>query len=257
MFRRWKRLWAQCRPLALGHLILRAAVLCLGIWKLSQGRWDHAGLCLLTLGLCTIPALFEWVLKLRVDPPLGFAAAAFAVCANVCGESLGFYERFPWWDEALHVIWGFLAGLLGCALLEALQKSKLRPGAAFLTALSFSALTAVLWEFFEFSMDCIFPWDMQKDAWFQSVNSVLLNPEGLSDAVRVTAESVTVNGVPWPGLLDPGLRDTIGDLFLSFTGSLLSAFALLISLRRGKMPKLLRGLMPAPFSEKEVSEEKR
>ena len=100
--------------------MLRAAVLCLGLWRLRQGRWDHAGLCLLTLGLCTIPALSEWVLKLRVDSPLGFAAAAFAVCANVCGETLGFYERIPWWDETLHVVWGFLAGLL-YGVLQALQ----------------------------------------------------------------------------------------------------------------------------------------
>ena len=237
--------------------MLRAAVLCLGLWSLVRGRWDHAGLCLVTLGLCTIPALAEWVLKLRVDSPLGIAIALFAVSANVCGETLGFYERIPWWDEMLHIVWGFLAGLLGFAFLELLQETKLRPGAAFLTVLSFSALTAVLWEFFEFVMDAVFPWDMQKDAWLQSVNSVLLNPEGLSDAVSVTAESVTVNGVSWPGLLDPGLRDTISDLFLSFTGSLLAALALLFSLRRGKLPKLLRGLMPAPFSETEVSHEKR
>ncbi len=237
--------------------MLRAAVACLGLWKLLLGRWGHAGLCLLTLALFSVSALTEGVLKLRVDAPLDIAAVLFAVCANVFGEMLGFYLRFPWWDAALHVIWGFLAGLLGCALLEALQGQRLRPGAAALTALSFAALTAVAWEFFEFTMDSLFSLDMQKDAWLDSVKSVLLNPEGANSAVTVIPESVTVNGESWPGLLDPGLKDTVSDLLQNFAGSLLSLPALPLTRGTGRLSKLLRGLMPAPFPDSEVPDEKR
>ncbi len=255
MFRRWKRLRAECRALFLFHLMLRAAVVCLGLWKLAQGRWGHAGLCLLTLALFSLPALTEALLKLRVEPPLDIAAVLFAVCANIFGEMLGFYLRFPWWDAALHVIWGFLAGLLGVAFLEALQRSVLRPRAAALTALGFAALIAVLWEFFEFAMDAAFPLDMQKDVWLHKVSSVLLNPEGKNAAVTAVPGSVSVDGASWPGLLDPGLRDTVSDLFLNFVGSLLAAFALLRGGRNGRS-KLLRSLMPAPFSDSEGPDEK-
>lgn len=256
MLRRMKRLRRESRGLFFYHIMLCAFLVCLGLVKLSRGRWEHAGFCLLTLTLCAIPALSEWLLKLRVDAPLDLAGTLFAVCANILGEMLGFYVRFPWWDAALHVIWGFLAGLLGCALLEALQGTKLRPGAAVLAALGFSALAAAAWELFEFTMDAVFPWDMQKDAWLRSVHSVLLNPEGTNAVVTVTADSVIVNGVSWPGLLDPGLRDTISDLILNFAGTLPAAALLLHFLRRGRMPKLLQGLMPVPFSETEVTHEK-
>ena len=234
--------------------MLRCAVACLGLWKLCQGRWTHAGLCLLTLALCDVPGLGEDGLRLRVDAPLDIAATLFAVCANIFGEILGFYLRFPWWDVMLHVVWGFLAGLLGCAFLEALQRSRLKSGAAALTALGFAALSGVLWELFEFFMDSLFLWDMQKDAWISGVKSVLLNPDGVNTAVELTPQSVVVDGIPWPGLLDPGLRDTVSDLFLNFLGSLAAALALLISPR----PKLLRRLMPAPFSDREdTRDEKR
>ena len=254
MFRRWKRLRAECRPLIVYHIMLRAAVVCLGLWKLSQGRWGSVGLCLLTLALCDIPSLVEDGLRLKVGAPIDAVASLFAVGANVCGEILGFYLRYPWWDVMLHVIWGFLAGILGCAFLEAAQRSRLRPVAAVLTALGFAALSGILWEFFEFAMDALFVWDMQKDAWLHSVNSVLLNPDGLNAAVTVAPESVVVDGVPWPGLLDPGLRDTVSDLFLNFLGSLAAALALLPERR----PKLLQSLMPVPFSDEEdENDEKR
>ena len=245
LFRRMKRLRAESRGLYLYHLMLRAAVACLGLWKLCHGFWGKAGLCLLTLALCDLPSLGEQTLKLRVDPPLDIAVTLFAVCANVCGEISGFYLRFPWWDAMLHVVWGFLAGLIGCAFLEAAQRSRLKPAAAALTALGFAALTGILWEFFEFTMDSLFVWDMQKDAWLPGVSSVLLNPDGLNAAVTVTPETVVVDGAVWPGLLDPGLRDTMSDLLINFLGSVFAALALQLRPR----PKLLRGLMPAPFPD--------
>ena len=246
LFRRMKRLRAECRGLYLYHLMLHGALLCLTLWKLIRGQWGHVGLSMLTMALCDVPSVLgEDALRLRVDAPLDITAGLFAVCANVCGEILGFYLRFPWWDVMLHVVWGFLAGLLGCAFLEAAQRFRLRPAAAVLTALGFAALSGILWEFFEFTMDAIFVWDMQKDAWLHSVNSVLLNPDGVNTAVVIAPESVVVDGVPWPGLLDPGLRDTMSDLLINFLGSVLAALALLLRPR----PKLLRGLMPAPFPD--------
>ncbi len=247
LFRRWKQLRGEDRGLTLYYIMLHAAVACMGIYEAFQGRWSHAGLCLLALALFSLPSLAADVLKLRVEAPLDIAVTLFVVCADLCGEVLGFYLRFPWWDAALHVIWGFLGGLLGCAFLEALQGSRLRAPAAALAALGFAALSSILWEFFEFSMDALFHMDMQKDAWLQSVSSVLLNPEGRNIAVTAVPETVAVDGALWPGLLDIGLLDTIGDLFLGFLGSLGAALALLPARR----PKLLRGLMPVPLTHKE------
>ena len=228
------------------HLMLHAALVCLMLWKAVRGQWGHAGLCLLTLLLFSAPALWEKITALRVPPLLELCLTLFALCANMGGEMLGFYLRFPWWDAVLHVLWGFLAGLMGCSLLSALQGQTLRPLAGALTALAFAALTGICWEFFEYFMDSVFSMDMQKDAWLSAVSSVLLDPEGRNAAFTVPAQSVTVNGEIWPGFLDPGLRDTVSDLFQSFLGSVVCALALLLEGRRGSL-RLLRALTPAPF----------
>ena len=242
-----KRLRAERPGLYRYHLMLRAAVLCLALWKALTGFWGHAGLCLLTLLLFSAPALTERLTGLGVPPLLEIAVTLFAVCANLGGEMLGFYLRFPWWDAVLHVIWGFLAGLLGCALLRLLQGAPLKAPAAALAALYFAALTGLCWELFEYFMDAVFHMDMQKDAWMRAVSSVLLNPAGENAAVYEAAETVTVNGRAWPGLLDPGLRDTVGDLFQNFIGSLLSALLLLLDGRGGGRLRILRALTPAPL----------
>ena len=79
MFRRMKRLRAECRWLYLFHIMLIAAGLCFIAWKLLRGQWGHAGLCLLTLAISDLTNLAEPALKLRVDAPLDVAVALFAV----------------------------------------------------------------------------------------------------------------------------------------------------------------------------------
>ena len=44
--------------------------------------------------------------------------------------------------------------------------------------------TGVVWEFFEYAMDCFFGMDMQKDTWVQAFSTVSLNPDGKNTAVR-------------------------------------------------------------------------
>ena len=245
-----RRLRAGSPPLFFFLLLLRALVLGLLIRALCLGRWGSAGLCLLTLLLFEVPALTEAAVKWRVPLPLEAAEAVFAFCANVLGEMLGFYLRFPWWDAVLHVLWGFLGGLVGVAWLQALQGQPLNRRASAVTALGFAALTGICWEFFEFAMDALFHMDMQKDVWLKSISSLLLNEEGVNAAVTETLETVTVNGKPWPGIPDVGLRDTISDLFLNFIGSLLAAALLLFGGRAGGRAALAEKLMPTPFPER-------
>lgn len=80
----------------------------------------------------------------------------------------------------------------------------------------------VLWEFFECAMDLFFHMDMQKDTIVTSINSVLLNPEGLNQMIRIdNIQSTVVNGqdLGIQGYLDIGLLDTMKDLFVNFIGA--------------------------------------
>ena len=258
MFQRFRRLRETERGLLHYHLMLRAAVLCLLGWKLLKQQWGHAGLCALTLGLFCIPALAETLLKLRFPPLLEVTVTIFAVCANLCGEMWGFYLRFRWWDMGLHLIWGFLAGVAGCAFFRIVQREGLTPPAAALAALGFAALTSICWEFFEYFMDVVFRTDMQKSCWLPSVTSLLLNPAGTNQTVTEAAESVLVNGAAWQGFLDPGLTDTMSDLSLNFAGSLPAAVLVWLDARPGSRLRFLTKLTPtrAERPKKGISDEK-
>ncbi len=251
---RIRRLRQEERGLFLYHFLLRAAVLCLLGWKLLRHEWGHAGLCALTMLLFEIPALSEAVLGLRFPPLLEVIVTLFAACANLCGEMLGFYLRFRWWDMGLHLIWGFLAGVAGAAFLRILQKQELTPLAAALGAFGFAALTSVCWEFFEYFMDVVFQTDMQKSCWMSAVSSLLLNPEGANRTVTAAAEQILVNGEAWPGFLDPGLRDTMSDLSLNFAGSIPAAVLALLDARPGRRLRFLDGLKPVRLSREKGNE---
>lgn len=249
MLERLKRSWSQCPVLFVFHGLLLAAVLALLLWKLLHGAWPHAGLCALTLLIFLIPSLTRKVLRLRLPPLLDGIIWLFAFAANLCGEMWEWYLRFPWWDSMLHLLWGFLGGLIGYAILCRWQGSPLKPPAAALCAFSFCAMTGVLWEFFEFFMDSVFHMDMQKDAWLHTVSSVLLEPNGRNRAATVAVEQVLVNGEVWPGLLDPGRLDTMNDLLLNTAGSIPAAGILLAQSGCRVCRWLLQQLLPKPYNK--------
>ncbi len=69
----------------------------------------------------------------------------------------------------------------------------------------------VIWEFFEFGMDQLFGFDMQKDAIVHSISSVMLDPTHTNHAIRINdITQVTVNGqdLGLGGYLDIGLIAT-------------------------------------------------
>ena len=84
----------------------------------------------------------------------------------------------------------------------------------------------VVWEFFEFFMDTFANTDMQKDRLVTEFSSVLINPSGLNDAIRIEGiESATLtmkDGTTYViqgGYLDIGIIDTMKDMFVNLIGA--------------------------------------
>src|SRR5699024_11734761 len=61
---------------------------------------------------------------------------------------------------------------------EERMKFQLSPVFMSIVAFCFSMTVGVIWEFFEYGMDCILQFDMQKDTVIQTISSVMLDPEG-------------------------------------------------------------------------------
>src|SRR5699024_60198 len=91
-----------------------------------------------------------------------------------------------------------------------------------IVAFCFSMTIGVVWEFFEFVMDQIIGYDMQKDTVIHVIRSVTLDPAGHN--VPYVIDNITetaVNGqeLGLGGYLDIGLIDTMQDLIVNFIGA--------------------------------------
>ena len=87
----------------------------------------------------------------------------------------------------------------------------------------------VLWEFFEWGMDLLMGFDMQKDTILSAVSSVMLHPEGKNDPVAMEGirdvilvlEDGSQVSVGLGGYLDIGLMDTMKDLLVNLIGAVI------------------------------------
>lgn len=241
------------------YIVLRLSVILIMLAQFFNGNYENFFLCLLTLFLFTIPSFIENNYHIDLPDTLEIIILLFIYSAEILGEIQAFYVRFPFWDTMLHTLNGFLAAAIGFSMVDILNRNKkfsfqLSPFFMALVAFCFSMTIGVLWEFFECGMDMFFHMDMQKDTIVTSINSVLLNPEGLNQMIRISGiESTVVNGqdLGISGYLDIGLLDTMKDLFVNFIGALVfSVIGYFYVKSRGK-GSFARKFIPNVMNEKE------
>ncbi|MDG2005220.1 MAG: hypothetical protein P8J20_18005 [Novosphingobium sp.] len=97
-------------------------------------------------------------------------AALFIFATLFLGEVLDFYHRVWWWDHALHGSAGVLLGLFGFLFVYLVNENEmvdvnLKPSFVALFAFCFSVTLGAVWEIFEFAMDQLFGFEMQKPKW--------------------------------------------------------------------------------------------
>ena len=208
---------------------LRILVIAMLVLQLLNRNYENVFLCALTLLLLVMPSLVQVTFKVELPTTLEIIILLFIFAAEILGEISEFYLMFPFWDTVLHTMNGFLAAAIGFSLVDLLNRSErtvfnLSPLFTAIVAFCFSMTIGVLWEFFEFGMDLIGGYDMQKDTVIHMIRSVTLDPAGRNvpyvlDGITETA----VNGkeLGLGGYLDIGLIDTMEDLIVNFIGAFL------------------------------------
>ncbi len=209
------------------YVVLRAAVIVTMILQLLNRNYENVFLCVLTLLLLVIPSLTQMTFRIELPKALEITILIFIFAAEILGEINEFYILFPEWDTILHTLNGFLAAAIGYSMIHLLNRSEragisLSPLYLALVSFCFSMTIGVVWEFFEFAMDSVLGFDMQKDSVIQTIHSVLLNPSG--ENIPKTLDHISevlVNGqaLGVGGYLDIGLIDTMADLFVNFVGA--------------------------------------
>ena len=163
---------APIRPFHLGRrahvlvLLVLQAILTVELFLLvAEREWMHVFLVVAVMAAVVGPELLRHRLLVEIPSEMQILASLFVFATLFLGEVRNFYERFWWWDIALHATAGLLLGLLGFMIAFVLNQSnliKLRPSFVALFAFLFSLGIGSLWEIFEFGMDEIFGLTMQK-----------------------------------------------------------------------------------------------
>lgn len=230
------------------YTILRILVIIVLCVQVYERNFESVFLSVLTLLMLLIPSFVQVTFRIELPTVLESVVLLFIFAAQILGEINGFYVKFPLWDTMLHTLNGFLAAAIGFSLVDVLNKSeklifKLSPFFAVMVSFCFSMTIGVVWEIFEFGMDQIGGFDMQKDVVVNWISSVHLDPTGgnTPTAIRDITE-VYVNNQPLNvgGYLDIGLYDTMIDLIVNFIGAIIYSVLAFFYLRSNGKGKLIR-----------------
>lgn len=122
------------------------------------------GLICIAIGL-----LFLLTLENRLDVkiPSGIATVfiLFIILSLFLGSYHNFYERFPWWDDALHIFYGAGFALIGFIIIEFLSKKRRIQNDILVICLfsfCFSVAFGAIWEIYEFMYDTWLGGNMQR-----------------------------------------------------------------------------------------------
>lgn len=209
------------------YFTLRIIVIVMMILQLLNRNYENVFLCVLTLSLLIMPSLVQVTFKVELPTTLEIFILIFIFAAEILGEISEFYLVFPFWDTVLHTINGFLAAAIGFSMVDLLNRSQkivfnLSPLFMAIVAFCFSMTIGVIWEFFEFGMDWLIGYDMQKDTVIHTIRSVMLDPAGRNVPYvisNITQTAVNEQELGLGGYLDIGLIDTMQDLIVNFIGA--------------------------------------
>ena len=151
------------------------------ILLLTQREWLVAVAVTGIIAVTLAPAVFRRHLPVEIPSEVEIVILLFVFATLFLGEVRGYYERFWWWDAALHTTSGLLLGALGFMIVYMLNEDKhvdlhMRPSFVALFAFFFAVALGAIWEIFEFFMDRNLGTNMQP--------ATPGDPSGLSDTIH-------------------------------------------------------------------------
>lgn len=164
-----------------GTLIVLQVVLAVElVFVILNNQWLNVFLILTIITVTVLPMRLRRRGGVDIPPELHILAIAFVFASLFLGEIRSYYQRFWWWDIALHISSGLLLGILGFLLVYVLNENKrveihMRPRFVALFAFVFAVAVGTVWEIFEFGVDRMFGTTMQKPT--------IEDPSGLTDTM--------------------------------------------------------------------------
>lgn len=161
--------------------IIRLVIFIALINTLLDQEWEIAFVSLLALVLTfTLPVLAK---NYKIHLPVSFELmiVVFIYASVFLGEVRGYYTRFWWWDLVLHAGSGLALGFAGFLILYIVyRRHKIQASPLLIAFFSFAFASAigVIWEIFEFTMDSLFDFTMQKSGLVDTMWDLIVNAGG-------------------------------------------------------------------------------
>ncbi|WP_093116692.1 hypothetical protein [Salinihabitans flavidus] len=163
------------------------AYLTLAIWGVTaiaffvavyEAQWNLAFVALATLALGVIPTLLAEYVRIVVPRAFQAAIALFVFATLLLGEVYGFYDRFWWWDILMHggsaIGFGLIGFLVVFTMFQGDRYTAPHWALAFF-GFCFAVAIGSIWEIFEFAMDQIFGFNMQRSGLMDTMLDMIVN----------------------------------------------------------------------------------
>lgn len=166
-------------------IITRITVIVAGIVAAFEQNWTYLAFSIFTLVVMMLPSIIEKSLNLDIPSEFEIILILFIYCAMFLGEMRQFYDRVWWWDNMLHGFSGLILGNIGFLIVSYLNRSTrtkatMRLSPVFVSFFSFCFAVAMgaLWEIYEFFMDQVFGFNMQRGSLVDTMTDLILDTIG-------------------------------------------------------------------------------
>lgn len=161
------------------------------VFFLLDKDWSGALGAIFILGLMLLPSLLKNKYDLYLPTQLEFAIVVFVFLSLFLGSLQDWYEKFFFWDVILHLKSGFLLAVIGFLVIYTLNKGvseqiHMSPGFIALFSVCFSLALSVVWEIYEYTVDSLFGFNMQRTGLPDTMKDLIFNTIG-SITVAVSA----------------------------------------------------------------------
>ncbi len=125
-----------------------------------------------------LPAIIERRLRITLPVEVDLILTAFLFAHFIMGEAADYYNRFWYFDLILHALSGVIIGLVGFVIMYFFLFSSrvaANPLLAAVFSVSFALAAGALWEIFEFAMDQLFGFNMQKSGNMDTMSDLIFD----------------------------------------------------------------------------------
>ncbi|MBI2452424.1 ATP-binding protein [Candidatus Pacearchaeota archaeon] len=113
------------------------------------------------------PAIIQRIFKTKLPASFEVIVLFFIYGILFIGNIRGLFAEFWWWDILLNLLGATILGLIALAVLYTLQKEKVINASPYVVSIfsfCFAVAFGAIWELFEFGMDIIVGFNLQKSA---------------------------------------------------------------------------------------------